>query len=325
MKRKKTLGVSDLVSTGIYVVKRAVKEVIFSVRDDPDSALEKVLIGERKKPALRVDVIAEEFFKRELHKYKNRRFKHIKVYGEENLRDAKLDLSAQKETLALVDAIDGSDLLERGFWNWCTAAIFFNPSKPEKKRITAAIVGLPSGEVYYATSDNEEVFVRRVGEKVPTPVGGCTKVKSLKRASICFYGQKADNFLCVAQNRFGNKLRLLSAHAKKNRQKLGIRIYNLAGIPMMMKLVDHRVATARGVDVIFDLKGQKPHDFVCGAFIAKKAGAVVKHLDGREVSFEEMESLLSRPGNGGIRYVIASTEALSKSLIDFIRGRSKAR
>jgi fructose-1,6-bisphosphatase/inositol monophosphatase family enzyme len=320
MKRKKKTSVSEIISVGIRVIRQVVKQVIGDVRDDPETSLESLLIGRRAKPALRVDVNAEDTFKRELHKYQNGKFKHIKVYGEESLRNKSLDLSSKKELAALVDAVDGTDLVERGLSNWCSAAVIFNPRNPEGKRLVAAFVGLPSTDVYYATSESPEASVRRGSANFP--LAGLSKVKSIKQASICFYGQKAGNFLSVAQGAFSGNLKRLNDQVKDEGHKLDLRIYNLAGIPMMMKLSDHNVSHARGVDAVIELEGQKPHDFVPGAFIAKKAGAVIRHLDGSDISFEEMEVLLMRPASTEIKYVVASTRKLSDELLNLIKSHN---
>ncbi|TDA25606.1 MAG: hypothetical protein DSO00_08510, partial [Archaeoglobi archaeon] len=60
---------------------------------------------------------------------------------------------------------------------------------------------------------------------------------------------------------------------KKTNEEIGFRIYNLAGNPVMVKLVDHRIKDARGIDAVIEIKGQKPHDMAPGAYIALKGGA----------------------------------------------------
>jgi fructose-1,6-bisphosphatase/inositol monophosphatase family enzyme len=325
MERKSQIVVSDLVPAGIHVLQHVVRQVLKDARDDPESAFESVRIGKQKKLALRVDINAEDSFKRELRKYHKGKFKNVKVYGEESLRSKNLNLSRKKETMVLVDAIDGTDLLEQGISNWCSAAVFFDPRNQKGKRIMGAFVCLPTGDVYYATSESESekagAFVKRITEKASEPVCGRTKVKSIKRASICFYGQKADNFLSVVEHPFSKNLSRLNRQAKKAK-KLDIRIFNMAGIPMMLRLIDHRVTHARGIDAVFDLKGQKPHDFVPGAFIAYRAGAVIRTLSGKKVSLEMMEDLLTHPASGLIKYVITSTESLATALFQmFKKGR----
>jgi fructose-1,6-bisphosphatase/inositol monophosphatase family enzyme len=97
----------------------------------------------------------------------------------------------------------------------------------------------------------------------------------------------------------------------------------MAGIPMMLRLIDHRVKEARGIDAVLELKGQKPHDFVPGAYIAHKAGAVIKTATGRPVSWAFMETLLLHPSSKTIKYVITCTEQLSEALFEFLKKRGK--
>lgn len=314
---KSKLRVRDIVAAGVHVVQEIVRQIMEDVSADPETALEE-RPSPRKKRALRVDLNAEDTFKRLLRKYKGRKFQGIKVHGEECLRDQNLDLSKEKQIVALVDAVDGTDLVEREMWNWCVALAFYNPAKPPGKRIAACFVGIPGchspADVYFATSEKPGAFVRRKSETVE--VAGPTKVKSLESASICFYGQKVSNFLSVAKGSIPDNLAALAARIGK---KLDIRIYNIGGIPMLMKLADHRVRNARGVDAVFELKGQKPHDCVPGLFIAKKAGATIRDLDGNEFTYSQMEELLMQPAKTSKSYVATSTRRLSDALLALMK------
>jgi hypothetical protein len=51
---------------------------------------------------------------------------------------------------------------------------------------------------------------------------------------------------------------------------------------MTVKLVDHEVRAAKGIDAVFDVRGQNTHDVVPGAFLAMKAKAVMKNLSNEE-------------------------------------------
>ena len=46
-----------------------------------------------------------------------------------------------KNITTSIDAVDGTDLVYRGFYNWCTAIFFYIPNE----RIIASFVGIPSG------------------------------------------------------------------------------------------------------------------------------------------------------------------------------------
>jgi fructose-1,6-bisphosphatase/inositol monophosphatase family enzyme len=160
----------------------------------------------------------------------------------------------------------------------------------------------------------DRAFVLRP-RQVASPVAGCSQVEEIEDASVCFYGQKIENFLSLPECFGKNLLSLNRRKVKKANEKIPFRIYNIAGIPMMMKMADHRVGKAHGIDVVFDLEGQKPHDVVPGAFIAKKAGAVLKDLGDKEITFGQLEDLLLRPASTELRYVLAATEKLSSRMI----------
>jgi fructose-1,6-bisphosphatase/inositol monophosphatase family enzyme len=318
--KKRRLADHEIVAVGIHVIRHVVRQILMDVQDDPTGALETVTIGKHKKPALRVDVNAEDSFKRELHRYHTKKFKNVKVFGEESLRDKDLDLSSKKELTVLVDAVDGTDLVERGFSNWCSAAAFFDPRRQPGERLLAAFVGVPTldvPEVYFATSEGHGAFVQRNSERVM--LAGPSKVRMLRRASICYYGQKVDNFLSLAGGVFTNNLTRVNDRAKKSGKKLDLRIYNMAGIPMMIKMADHRNRAARGVDVVMEVGGQKPHDCVPGLFIAKKAGAVIRNLDGTDFSYQQMENLLLRPAAAEQTYVAASTDKLCGEVLSLLK------
>jgi fructose-1,6-bisphosphatase/inositol monophosphatase family enzyme len=59
-----------------------------------------------------------------------------------------------------------------------------------------------------------------------------------------------------------------------------MRIYNLGGNPMMLKVAE------RTIDAVFEVVGQHPHDVVPGAYIARQAGAIVKDLQGNDLALK---------------------------------------
>ncbi len=60
----------------------------------------------------------------------------IEVYGEEEKKKPRT-LAKVRKLVAFVDAIDGTDLLARGFANWVCAMVFFNPK--ENKIIVSGV------------------------------------------------------------------------------------------------------------------------------------------------------------------------------------------
>ena len=97
------------------------------------------------KPLAAVDLMAERSFKGCLtHDLEAR---NIFVVGEESLDSA--DLRQEKRICVLVDMIDGTDLLQRGFSNWCSAVVIFDPSGTPPK-ILASFVAIKGEAMYFA-------------------------------------------------------------------------------------------------------------------------------------------------------------------------------
>jgi fructose-1,6-bisphosphatase/inositol monophosphatase family enzyme len=294
-----------IVRASLRTIQRAQKQVQQDVAVDPASAFEQLSIGARKKPLLAIDLVTERNAARELHRalpdYP------LLVLGEESLRDQNLDLTGEKRLVALVDMIDGTDLLERGLFNWCSAIVFYFP--PER-RILAAFIGIPDHAIYFAL--DSLTYPRKYqlkGSPLILPVAGPSRVQTIENSSLAFYGQKLAHFSSIAKGPFFSYLaRLQERHCRTGRE-LKTRIYNLAGNPIAMRLIDG----TRRVDALFDLQGQLPHDIVPGAFIATKAGASFRDLEGRSIDLNEA---LLRPADRHkpMRYVLAATEELSLEL-----------
>lgn len=313
--------IPDLVAVGVHATRSVLFDVVDAVTNDPETALEPDRLGKRRKKALRIDAYAEDTYKRVLRRYHRGAFADIDFFGEESLRNPELDLSDHGGIVVLVDAIDGTDLLERGLSNWCCASIFFKPSAEEGRRILAAFVGLPDGTVYYATADHRKPLVTRGRTMGAGPVCGVSRRRGLAQASIYFYGQKLKNFRSVTHDGFAQRLSDVCEGTKEDR----LRIYNLAGTPMMARMTDHRVREANGIDAVFDVFGQQPHDVVPGAYIAKKAGAIIRDLDGGDISFVKLEELLLRPAKLRLQYVLAVTSTLAAQITECIRSNGLER
>ena len=280
------------------IVHRAIRE---SALYDHEGAFETVKIGTREKPALGVDVLAELLAKIEL----GRRLKSLKplILGEESLRDENLDLTNETRIVALLDMLDGSDLHERGLGNWCSAAAFFLPAE---RQILGAFVAVPEGYVYFWTIETPVPLKFDLRSGKTEPMSGPSQVRSMAEMSVCFYGQKVANF-CSCAKEFAHERNL-----QLQKKGIGTRIYNLAGIPAMMKVVD--AAGHRRMDAVFELLGQQPHDVVPGAIIAQRAGGTLLGLDGAPV---DLVSALLKPSdpNERLRYVLAATPELAEQLL----------
>jgi fructose-1,6-bisphosphatase/inositol monophosphatase family enzyme len=279
--------------------------------------------------ALRIDGSSEDELKAQIKTYKQEAFRHIDFHGEESLRNPNLDLAkglkAGCEVCALADAVDGTDLVERGLFNWCSDVVFFAPREPEGNRVLASVVTLPNGDSYFANRSNEGAYVlRKSRSKRAEQISRISSCTSLCNASICFYGQQINHLCAVSATGLFKYIKELEPEkieavrelvGSKGSSENKCRIYNLAGVPMMMKLIDPICHEAHGIDAVFDVAGQKPHDVVPGAYIALKAGACMRKIDGTTLSLADLENALLRPADQRLKYVLTGTAALCDEMI----------
>ena len=306
-------GRTEIVEAGIKTIERIQREVKTLVRNDPHGAFEPATIGLRAKPLLPVDLVMEKNAGIELHQRLGSG--RVMVIGEESLRNQDLDLSAETRMVVLVDMIDGTDLLQRGLSNWCSAMVFYDCQCTE---IVAAFVGLPDEGIYFATKDDLWPFVYRYGSSAPVPVAGPSCIRTLADSAIGYYGQKVGAFCSVARHReLIGFLETLELECATQGKSLKTRIYNFAGNPMAIRMIDG-ISDSR-IDAILELNGQAPHDIVSGAFIAQKAGAIFCNLEGGSV---DLNHLLQRPADpkSRIRYILAATEDLSREIRGCLSG-----
>ncbi|MDP3016973.1 MAG: inositol monophosphatase family protein, partial [Deltaproteobacteria bacterium] len=211
-----------------------------------------------------------------------------------------------------IDAIDGTDLMVRSLSNWCTALFVFRPND----RVIVSLVGMHDGVIYYASEAGAKKSWIPKGEKSKKTkrlvIPQKNRVKRTKDASICFYGQKVDNFLSILSNRsFVKSIKSLIQFKKKNTRSIPLRIYNLGGNPMMIKLAEGKI------DAVVEMKGQKLYDVIPGAFIATKAGAFWGDLNGNHINDAYLKKILANP-SGKLSYILASTKKLYQELLRFL-------
>ncbi|MFL6312822.1 MAG: hypothetical protein ACJ71W_12045 [Terriglobales bacterium] len=285
--------------------------------------------GTRKK-MLHADRQAENEAIRYLSKHLGK--KSIAVLGEETLWEHKeLDLArehiersgrrvtrepgAEKKTVAIVDMVDGSDLLDRNFRNWCSALVFFNPDVPE---ILFALIHNDNGRIYGADSQGfftlprENSFelqpahkpevVRFVEAEKDEKNNKKTLPEEIDQISICYYGQKCSHFTSMPSGFF--------TWANTTPARSRLRLYNLAGNPMMARL-----ANGENIHAVFEHIGQYAHDAVPGLFIALKAGAYVLDFAGNEISVETLTTHLLKPSSTSLQYVVGSTREVAEELV----------
>lgn len=253
----------------------------------------------------------------------------VRVLGEETLwRFKNLDLSMQhlegyginarvvdgpeSRLVALIDMIDGSDLVERNFGNWCSAMIFFQPSKLSAgPRILCSMVHHADGSIYVADELGAFVLPPRARPGEMIPIRGPERIKLMRQdfqkeiadetsqIAICFYGQKQTHFTTLPPG----FIKWVNNHEARER----FRIYNLAGNPMMARL-----ANAENVHAVFEHLGQYPHDAAPGAYIALRAGGSLIDLEGRDLNEDALANMLMTPSERkNLAYVCASTRDLA--------------
>jgi fructose-1,6-bisphosphatase/inositol monophosphatase family enzyme len=314
----------DLCELGVGAIKGVVRQLRDHYIERTNSSLIRLADLESGKPMIAADKDAERFFERYLDTHDHGHFKDIEFYGEETLGNRPIDLTGQEGTCVLVDALDGSDLYERNLGNWCSAATFFTPTNSPGQRIRAAIVGLPDGSTYFATDDSDSVSVYRRPKGREEKVRGMSRVQDIENASICFYGQKVGNFVCSSKVPMWSRLlareKTKTALRGKSRKKsIRFRLYNLAGIPMIVKMIDKVAENGAGIDAVVDFMGQKAHDIVPGAFFARKVGAEVTDLAGNRITINRLEELLLRPNTESLRYIIASSKKLRDKIVQLAK------
>jgi fructose-1,6-bisphosphatase/inositol monophosphatase family enzyme len=308
-------------------IRTVIKEINSKVENSPDRFLDKEFSTRRKKMALLVDLLAESRFGELLAANLRDEAFDIQVFGEETI-DQESNFTDLPGVFALADMVDGTDLLERGLSNWCSAVVFFVPMNAKGSRIVAACVGLPSGDVYYSREGMDDVMVYLNPESHPDlrredkyrPVKGAISVTETACASICFYGQKSGNLEAVAQTQLFPALAATEAaktDAAEDKAKI-CRLYNLGGIPMMINLIDPRSRVGANIDAVFDIHGQHAHDVCAGAYLALKAGAIMKDLSGKLITNLELENALLEPSSTKFKYVLAGAEQLCDSVLRLV-------
>jgi fructose-1,6-bisphosphatase/inositol monophosphatase family enzyme len=298
----------ELLEAGIAIVKKTIVRVLNKVAEHPEDAFDKLWYPKLSKFVLKVDLFAE----REGRDYLRDRFTdRIEIRGEES----SLEKVPQDRIAALMDMLDGSDLLERGLGNWCSAVVFFDSAR---RRVVASVVGLPSRRIYYARASHKGAYVipPRLGERrqrITHPLRVKSNRVRLEDASLAFYGQKVRNFLSLLppSSPFAAWLHRLAREAEEKQdtpQAPALRLYNLGGNPMMLKLAEGRI------DAVLDVQGQQCHDVIPGAYIALKAGAVLKDLENADLTEETLATKLENPA-AKLKYVLGSNRQLAEELV----------
>ncbi len=139
----------------------------------------------------------------------------------------------------------------------------------------------------------------------------------LQDASICFYGQKPGKLssFSSSQQKMGRWLNQISKvidSKKRDYDCPKMRVYTLAGNPMMINLLEDRI------DAVVEMSGQKCHDVVPGFIIALRAGATLRDLSNQPITEELIAASLRNP-ESKFAYVLACSESLATELVDLLQ------
>jgi len=269
----------------------------------------------------------------------------VTVSGEESLDQETnfLDFRKSSNIHVLCDMIDGTDLLIRGFSNWCSAFIAFDPSSSKLLSSYVYVKGDNVDSLYCAHDLDSNVLVTDLLNVIyvdgPAPITGTAslerlqensgrqiwksvsenhrykpapKTTPLEHATVCIYGQKFGRAYHVADTLNIERIRTFFEPLEN------ARLYNLAGNPMICRIVDG------SVDLVVDFSGQAPHDVAPGAYIAMKGGAVMCDLrphpvrEDRRIRTEDLMENLLRPNapENTLKYAICSSESLAAEFMD---------
>jgi len=281
---------------------------------EPNRAFQEVHVAGKGKDHVttRVDLMAQ----REASAFLRRAGLDLRIEGEETPSDRKVDLRRETRAVVMMDMIDGTDLLTREMGNWCSAMVVFHPPNAE---ILGSWVGLPLGDQFklYGAARSYEGARLLTYDILPTKTGLRYVLREqparswvrlrpqsyrpapgrpLDGTSVCFYGQKRSRLLHLRDETDFPWHPSLEASGK-------LRVYTLAGNPMLAKLAEGRVSA------VFEAKGQRPYDCIPGLYLADKAGAAVTGLDGMPLDLGRV----LRDG-GEVTYLAACDRRLLRDL-----------
>jgi fructose-1,6-bisphosphatase/inositol monophosphatase family enzyme len=238
-------------------LKRCVRAMTDTVRfiqrfhwENPKRCFEPVQLPCQEKAATVIDIAAEAHlssaFRAALHGW------DAVVVGEESMAGF---ASGHSGLAILVDAVDGTRLLQHGWNNWCSAATVWRQQTGE---ILASFVAEPDGVCYFATRSRlgKARLMGRQIEFVPMTAPATTAGGK----SCAFYGYKRERFAA-----FGREL------------PAGVgTVFTVGGNPALVRMVDGY----QRVDAVLEPIGQSPHDMVAGLFLCQRAGVTVLGYDG---------------------------------------------
>jgi len=311
--------ISDLLRTAILAIKSAQSEIgkkLDLLRDAPI----KVGIDFQQYETVKgqyttdfdtfVESVARRVF---IDKYGD----EIHFEGEESLKKYSGGFDRwTKRFCVLADMMDGTDIAAMDINMWCSATVLYDSLR---SRILGSVVGFPSGRMCVAREDREDAWFTSdesgvfPAEDKKNVLEGTSGLTDIRQARIGFYGQKPLNFLkTVSDAAF---IEMISRVEAEQSGEPALRLFNFAGNPMIIKLVDRSRANdhpvADGMDAIFEKRGQRPHDFVPSAYIALKMKAAMYDLDEIPITEDDLAETVRYPDNRAKAYVIAASDNLA--------------
>ena len=299
----------------LIAVREGVRQTL---RVQPDKALQRVRMYAkrgRKRARVKEMLFVDKQAENQCSEYLLERLPgQVRVLGEESLwEDPDLDLANEQRLVAIVDMIDGSDLLERDMENWCSAAVFFAPKPPP--RILFSLVHDSRERIYIGCEKGSFLMVGewrsdRRGElrceyRAPVKLAGPQRLPPGK-CTMCFYAQNRAHFTTIP----ASFTKWLTGLPRSDQ----LRLYTLAGNPMMARL-----ANGEKIHVVFEHRGQFPHDAVPGMHIALRAGAYACDLAGDRITEQYLAEMLRKPSGAELKYVLASTRRLALQVAQSLR------
>lgn len=280
-----------------------------------------------------ISVLGEECLWPESFKHLDLSKQHIEWIGPKGREKASIREGPEKRVTAILDMIDGSDLIDRGLGNWCSAMVVFLPGPPPLgPRILFSLVQNADDAIYGADEygsfmilpfgRNRREMPRRLRKPEAVRLGGGESLRVRagrkeivrekdEQIAICFYAQKSAHLTTVP----AGLIHWLEVCRPKLRNR--VRLYNLAGNPMLVRL-----SNGEKLHAVFEHRGQYAHDAAPGLYIALKSHCHVRNLKtGRELAIRDLATGLLTPSRAQFRYVVASTKELAGLLSRMLRKR----
>jgi hypothetical protein len=330
--RPATLSAEALHDVAVHAIRKTVEKAMDDLQSENPSVFDSTIRRGRETNFEKLHL--ESYFGTEVRSFANSTYgssTEFCIFGDESPSELDRRLRDHPNaTFARVDALDGRDLFQRKIGNWCCASSFFVKHSALGERIKAVAVGVPNGggvKIFSAVQGEAGIRVTAARSKTDRPIVFKGQHSSpwgrdtIQDSVICCVGQKRDSFLSLCDSNLVSEVGKWS-ESEGNR----FRIYNLGGMPMIMRLLEGRREHAKGyeasgVDAVFGVYGSKSYDVVPGVYLAQRFGATVLNHDKSRVRIDQLEEMLLNPTEKGIQYVIAGKQTLAENICVALHAR----